>query len=163
MTRPRPEFRWSTLAECRAAGLDDMLALHWEEIEDHRDVSPMAVDWPRYRALEAQGQLKIGALWLGADLIGYNAFFVHAPLHSRNTLWAIGDVLWLDPDHRKGWAGVRLVREAERGLKDMGAKVILYAVKEDADLAGKRQRDIAGKLLARLGYAPFERSWSKVL
>lgn len=150
--------------EARAAGLDDMLALHWEEIEDHREVSPIDPDWSRYKALERAGQLKIGALFVGAKMVGYNIFFVYAPLHSRSTTWAISDVLWLDPDHRRGWAGVKLLKAAERGLRDMGAKVILYSVKDDPpDLASKRQRGTASRLLQRLGYSSFDRSWSKAL
>jgi GNAT superfamily N-acetyltransferase len=160
---PRPEFSWIGIERARDLGLDDMLALHWEEIEDHRDVSPMDVDWPRYKALERAGQLKIGALLLGGRMVGYNVFFLHAPLHSRSTLWAVNDVLWLDPEHRRGWAGVKLLKAAEQGLRKMGAKVILYSAKEAVDLAGKRQRDTAGRLLARLGYSSFDRAWSKAL
>lgn len=158
----QPDFRWSTLADCRAAGLDDLIAAHWEEIEDHRDVSPVAVDWPRYIALERLGQLKMASLWAGGQMVGYASFFVCPPMHSRGTIWAVCDAIYLDPGHRRGWAGVKLIKDAEHGLRAMGARIIMFSVKDD-DLAGKRQRGTAGRLLARLGYSPFDRSWSKVL
>jgi hypothetical protein len=162
MPRPKADFRWSTLAECRAAGLDDLVALHWEEVEDHHDVSPLDMDWPRYADLERRGDLKIGALWSGGDLVGYNVFFVYRPIHFRRTVWAISDGIWLDPAHR-GPAGIRLIVEAEQGLREMGARVILYSVKDGDDLSSKRHRGSVGELLRRLGYVSFDRSWSKAL
>lgn len=156
-------FAWITIAEARAAGLDDMLALHWEEIEDHKDVSPFDPNWPAYVNLERLGQLKVGALRRGGEMIGYNIFFLYPPLHHRSTVWAISDVLYLDPEHRRGWAGVKLIKEAEAGLKAMGARVILYGVKEDRNLSRSRSHDSVGQLLSKLGYASFDRSWSKAL
>lgn len=159
-------FRWISLAHAQAFGIADLIAMHWEDIEDHRDVAPLDIDWSRYRVLEKVGQLKIGGLFApafdGETLVGYNIFFVHPLLHHRSTLWAISDGMYLDPEHRRGAAGIQLITEAEAGLRAAGAKVILYSVKAD-DLAGKRQRGIAGKLLPRLGYQPFDQSWSKVL
>lgn len=157
------DFRWATLAEVRAAGADDLAVFHWEEVESHQDVSPIDMDWQGYLALERQGRLKIGSLWLGPKLIGYASFFLYCPLHHRRTLWAISDAIYVDPDHRKGWAGVKLVKESERGLKGFGAKVILYSVKTDRNLSRKRDRDSVGLLLERLGYGSFDQSWSKAL
>lgn len=156
------EFGWITLAEARRDGLDDLVALHWEAIEDFRDVSPLDVDWPQYAALERAGRLKIGGLYAGGRMVGYASFFLHAPLHSRSTLWAINDAIWLDPDHRRGWAGVKLVKACERGLRGMGARIIMYSTKPD-DLAGNRARGTAGRLLERLGYGLVDTAWAKAL
>ena len=162
-TNPKLEFRWATLAEVRAAGADDLAVLHWEEIEGHHDASPIDIDWKGYAALERAGTLKIASLWKGDRLIGYNVFFVYRPLHSRTTLWAISDVLYVDPEHRRGWTGVKLLKESELGLKAMGAKVILYSVKTNRNLSLKRDRDSVGLLLEKLGYGSFDQSWSKSL
>lgn len=161
--RTKLEFRWTTLAEVRAAGADDMAIFHWEEVESHHNASPIDMDWPGYLALERQGRLKIASLWKGERLIGYSSYFVYCPLHSRRTLWAISDAIYVDPEHRRGWAGVKLLKEAELGLKAMGAKVILYSVKTDRNLSRKRDRDSVGLLLEKLGYGSFDQSWSKAL
>ena len=159
----RVEFRWVTLAEARAAGADDLTALHWEEIEHHKDAAPLDIDWASYRDMERNGRLKIGSVWSGGAMIGYNAFFVWKPLHHRSTLWAVSDVIYLDPAHRQGWAGVKLIKEAERGLKAMGVRIVLYSVKPDRNLKRSRVRDSISLLLQRLGYGAFEVSWTKVL
>lgn len=157
------EFAWASIAEARAAGLDDLLALHWEEIEHHQDVSPMAVDWPGYQVMERTGRLKLGLARIGGELVGYNIFFVHRPMHSAGTPWAFSDVLYLDPAHRRGWNGVKLIKQAEADLRAAGARVVVYGVKPDRNLSSRRHGDTISGLLSRLGYRPFETSWSKAL
>ena len=156
-------FEWLSVDRARNLGLDDLLVLNWEEIEDHKDVSPFDPDWPAYQALDRRGALKLGGLLQDGKLIGYNIFFLHKPLHHRSTLWAISDLVYLAPEHRAGRNGLFLLVEAEKRLREMGAKVILYGVKEGVDLSLKRDRGSVGALLAKMGYGSFDRSWSKAL
>lgn len=149
------------LDTARATGLDDLLALDFDELEGHQDVSPLDVNWPAYYGLERAGVLKILALRRAGALIGYNIFFLQPPLHSRRTLWAVNDVLYLTPEERRGWTGVFLVRRSEQMLREMGARVIMYASKPD--LSSKRHRDSVGRLFARLGYGVFDHTWTKAL
>ncbi len=160
---PTCSFEWLSIERARSLGLDDMLVLNWEEIEGHKDASPFDPDWAGYRDLERRGVLKLGGLLLGGALIGYNIFHLHKPLHHRGTLWAVNDLVYLDPEHRRGRTGVFLITEAERRLKDLGARVILYGAKEDRNLSPKRDRDSVGLLLEKMGYRSFDRSWSKAL
>lgn len=152
-------FDWVSIAKARNLGLDDLLALNWEEIEDHKDVSPIDINWRGYADLERQGILKLGALTLDGKLIGYNIFFVNCPLHHKSTLWAISDLVYLDPAHRKGRTGVFLFTEAERKLADFNVKIILYGVK----LSIKPGRGSVGALLQKLGYRSFDQSWTKTV
>jgi len=161
MRNPDVRFEWVALNWALDRGLEDLMQAHWEEIEDHQDVAPLDVDWRQYHQLAASGFLKLRGALCGDDLIGYNAFFVHATLHHASTLWAVNDGIFLDPAHRRGDTGKRLITETEDALKELGVRIILYSVKDD--FAGKRQRGNAGRLLARLGYQTFDRSWSKVL
>lgn len=151
-------FEWASIDKARDLGLDDMLALNWEEVEDHKDVSPLDINWRAYRDLERQGILKLGILLKDGLLIGYNIFFVNCPLHHRSTLWAISDLIYLDRS-AKHPAGLLLITEAERRLRELGVKVILYGVK----LSPQRGRGSVGQLLAKLGYGSFDQSWSKTL
>lgn len=163
MTQSNLSFSWDSIDRARDRGFDDMLALNWEEIEGHKEVSPFDPDWPAYRDLEKRGVLKLGVLCAGIQMIGYNVFFVNKPLHHRSTVWAINDLLYLEPEHRLGRNGIFLVTEAERRLRELGAKVILYGVKTDRNLSPKRERDSVGLLLEKLGYGSFDQSWSKAL
>lgn len=159
----KPEFRWGTITEARAAGFEDLLFLNWEELEHHKDVSPLDVNWPAYLAYEKAGHYKLGLLRLDGELIGYSGFFVQPPLHHRSTLWAVNDMVYLAPEHRRGLTGAYLIREAERLLKAMGARVIMYGAKPDHNLDSKRDRDSVSLLLQKLGYGAFEHTWSKAL
>lgn len=145
-----------TIDQLRASGFDDLLVAHYEEVEDPH--SPMAVNWPAYYGLERQGVLQVFALRRDGRLIGYSSWFVQPPLHHRGTLWAVCDAVYVDPDERRGWAGVKLIRGAEQMLREQGAKVVSYNVKPDLD--GKRGRDSVGHLLRRLGYRLAEECWA---
>jgi hypothetical protein len=150
-----------TLDQLRADGFDDLLADNFAEVETHQDVSPLDVNWPAYYGLARSGILKCFALRRGGALVGYNLFFLQPTLHSRRTVWAVNDLVYLIPEERRGWAGVRLIRGTEQLLREAGAKVILYGSKPD--LSSKRHRDSVGKLFARLGYGVFDHNWSKAL
>jgi hypothetical protein len=71
-------------------------------------------------------------------------FFVTPHLHYRTTIFAVNDVLYVDPAHRGSRAGVGLIKESERILKACGAQKVIWHVKQDiCDF---------GPLLRRLGY-----------
>jgi GNAT superfamily N-acetyltransferase len=160
---PRVHFAWETVAAARAAGIEDLLALNWEEVEDHKAVSPLAIDWSAYQQLERQGVLRVGLMRQAGQLVGYNVFFVKPTLHHRDTVWAVNDLVYLEPEARRGMSGVLLIVEAERMLREEGVKVVLYGVKTGPDLGETRGRGSVAELLAKLGYGAFDTSWSKVL
>ncbi len=157
-------LEWGTIAEARAAGIEDMLALQWEEIDDERERIPLAIDWPSYFAVERQGFLKVLLLRKDGQLIGYSVWFVRKPLHHRLATWAINDFVYVEPEHRKGRTGVFLIKEGERMLRTLDVQVINYNVKPEREKGGlgyQRGRDSVGFLLARLGYAHTESAWTK--
>lgn len=158
-----PLFAWETLDAALADGLADLVALHWEEAATDKDAFPMAPDWPGYRATERAGALKILTFRRGAALLGYNIFFVQPTLHHRNSLWAINDLIYLDPDHRRGLAGARLIREAEARLRLLGVKKIAYASKPHVHLGHGKVGATLGDLLVKLGYKHAESIFDKVL
>lgn len=151
----------ATLDALRADGFDDLLVENFAETGMHDDVSPLAVNWPAYYGLERSGVLRSFALRRGGRLIGYTLFFLQPTLHSRRTVWAVNDLIWVRPDERRGRAGVTLIRRSEQLLREAGARVILYASKPD--LSNKHGYDSVGRLFAKLGYGPFDHSWSKEL
>lgn len=152
-----------SLDALRAEGVEDLVATQWEEVEDHHERCPLAIDWPAYYAMERAGIFKALALRRGSRLIGYSSWFIKPLLHHRLTTWAVCDILYVDPTSR-GRAGVTLIRGAEPVLRDLGAQVILYTVKPSkGDLDDTRPRDRVGALLRRLGYSLAEESWARWL
>lgn len=160
---PRVHFAWETVAAARAAGIEDLLALNWEEVEDHKAVSPLAIDWSAYQQLERQGVLRVGLMRQAGQLVGYNVFFVRPTLHHRDTVWAVNDLVYLEPEARRGMSGVLLVTEAERLLREEGVKVVFYCSKLGPDLGEPRGRGSVAQLLTGLGYGAYETTWLKAL
>lgn len=157
---------WATLAEGRAEGLDDLIALNWEEVESANPKMSLHVNWNAMRSLERAGVLKSMILRRDGQFIGYSAYYVQPVLHHASTVWAVADVVYVDPDHRAGWAGVYIIRQGEKMLRDLGVKVLYIAVKQvkqRSDLGYKRGRDSVGLLLQRLGFERFEEAWVKYL
>lgn len=159
----RPEIVWSSIDFGLERGLEDMLTLDWEEVENGRDDTPLAINWPHYRRLEREGVLRPAYMLAGGKLIGANIWFVHCPPHHSLTKWAVNDLIYLDPEHRRGFNGVRLISECESPLRDLGVKLILYTVKLHRRLGPESNRGSVGMLLRRLGYEPFEESFAKRL
>lgn len=78
-----------------------------------------------YEILESTGQWRCCAAYEGNLLVGFVAVLASEHFHYGVRV-ASCETLWLSKEHRKGPAGLRLIREAKRLAKDMGA-VALYA------------------------------------
>lgn len=159
----KSDLRWGTIQEARDLGIEDMLALHWEEIELNQETVPLAINWSAYRDLERRGILKTLLMLIGGRLIGYSVFFVQPTLHHMSTRWAVNDILYLEPERRKGLAGARLVRGAEPMLAELGVEMVIYTVKMTGNLRSNRRDGSVGELLKKLGYSPYEATFTKPL
>lgn len=146
-------YQQEFLASCRAEA-EPLLARHWEEIALHRDLIPLAPDWDAYAELEAAGVLRIFTARCAEALVGYFAVFVRPHLHYRHHVYAFNDVLFLAPEHRKGWTAAGLIRFAETCLREDGVTVLVVNTKRH------RPFDV---LLDRLGYGAAETVYQKVL
>ncbi len=69
----------------------------------------------------------------GVTLVGYSAFYVIRSMHYRDHVFAMNDVIYLDPKER-GLDGIGLVVWAERVLAEMKVSKVFYHVKTDAVL-----------------------------
>jgi len=131
-----------TLARVRADA-EPLLRQHYEEIALYKERVPLAPDWGRYEHLEATRSLPIYTARRDGRLIGYSVFLLSYHLHYVHTLVAANDILYLDPEHRKGTTGIKLIKYSEAELKKLGVDRILWHVKFDHDFR---------KILHRLGY-----------
>ena len=147
------EFRWQRFSEI-AHELPALFEKHHRELWLYPDV-PMDPDWDRYYALDIGGTLRVLTVRDNGILVGYLFGLFGPHLHSRNTLHAGVDMLWLDPVYRQGWTGVRLFKEFLRGCEEAGAVVANVHVR--TNFAGGR----VGTLLLRLGFTAIEVNYSR--
>jgi GNAT superfamily N-acetyltransferase len=147
------EYGRITLAQFRVA-CPALLQEHYEELTLNKEVSTLAPDWAAYEKLEKTNRLFFMAAFDGGDMIGYTVFIVGSHMHYRGLCCAHNDVLFLQKDYRKGFTGVRLIRETEKALAALGVRKLYWHIKAGTTLE---------KLLPRLGYEHEEQVVAKIL
>jgi hypothetical protein len=131
----------------------DLLAAHWEEVAHDKDARELDVHWEAFEALEAAGQLFLMTVRHSGALVGYVAAFLRPHLHSRKTMSAYVDALFLSPVARKGSkAGARLLKHTDTALSGL-ADFIYWHVKPEKDFGPILQRS--------LGYHYVEAVWGR--
>lgn len=161
---PEVVFALENIQTAMADGLEDLLVEHWQEVEQHQDVMPLAVNWPLYLMLERTGIYKAVSARRGRKLIGYAAYFVQPPLHHSQSTWAVNDVLYVDPAYRRGLTGVRLLEAAEGFMRELGAKLITQEDRKiPANSTEAKPSATLGDLLSRRGYFLAGRVYAKLL
>ena len=115
----KQEFLALCQSEC-----SDLIREHWEEIAVNKDKIKLNPDWDFYHALEEQDKLRIFTARDEGNLVGYFVTILSYNPHYKDHLFAVNDVLFLSKEYRKGFAGVRLVKFAEKCLKEDGVSVL---------------------------------------
>lgn len=152
---------WASLDALLGAGVEDLLFQNWEEVEVTKDEIPLSVDWDHYRAQERLGTFRVIAAHVGSELVGYSAWFINCHTRHKDHLFAICDEIYLVPERRRGWNGVRLIRTGERLLRERGVRLIQYGERFTVHL-GARGATL-GDLLKILGYKHTENVWTKMV
>lgn len=131
-----------------------LLELHWEEIALNKHAIKLNPDWDAYYQLEDTGHLKIFTARSDGKLVGYFVVICRNHLHYKDDVFAFNDVLYLHKDYRKGLAGAKLMKFAEKCLKEDGISVLVVNTKRHKPF------DI---LLSWLGYKHAENVYTKLL
>jgi GNAT superfamily N-acetyltransferase len=131
-----------------------LLELHWKEIALNQDKIKLNPDWDAYHNLELTGNLKIFTARSGEELVGYFVVMLNNNIHYKDHVFASNDVIYLHKDYRKGFAGIRLIKFAEKCLKEDGVSVLLINTKSHKPF---------DKVLERLKFKPIERVFSKFI
>lgn len=153
------DLTWESLQRLLDEGLAELIFAHWEEVGVDKDVVQFDPDYEHFLRLEKAGSFKIMAMRRLDKLIGYNGFLIHPHPHYRKVLHALNDVIYVDPEER-GRSGVRMIKTAEHDLFEWGVKRIMYHSKEHVKVGSKD--GTLGDLLALLGYAKMESTYTKV-
>ena len=131
-----------------------LLVKHWEEVALNKEKIKLDPDWEAYEKLEDVGCLKIFTCRDKGRLIGYFAVLASPHLHYKSNTFANNDVIYVDPDYRKGWVGIKLIKFAEKCLREDGVDIL--------HINTKIKRDFS-RVLERMGYAVVEKIYGKAL
>lgn len=127
-------------ADCQALWRE-----HYEELATQKTEMRMNPDVPAYEHLQASGQLHILVVRDHGAMVGYFLSVVRKHLHYADVLCGFEDAYFLSATHRKGMAGVRLIREWEACMRRRGVQKIFIMTKPFLDM---------GPLFKRLGFTP---------
>lgn len=127
---------------------------HWEEIALNKSAIKLNPDWDAYHNLEDNGILKVFTARFDGELIGYFVVLIRNHIHYKDHVFAANDVLFLKQEYRKGLTGAKLMKFAEKCLKEDGVSVLVVNTKRHKPF---------DKLLEWLGYSHVENVYSKYL
>lgn len=134
--------------------IQPLLEKHWEEVAHNKDKIKLEPSWEAYKALDEIGVVKIFTARQGPRLVGYFALLVSPNLHYASHTFAVNDVIFVDPRYRKGSVGMKLMKFAEKCLKEDGVSLMIVNTKLKKNF---------GPLLERLGYTPTEINYTKYI
>ena len=147
------QFQQEFLATC----FDEakwLFELHYAEIALNQDVLKLNPDTEQYEDAEKFGALRIFTARDDGKLVGYFAVLVTRSMHYADHIYATNDVIFLHPDHRKGYTASNLIKFAAECLAQDGVSMLFVNTKLH------RPFDI---LLRRLGFDHVENVYSKRL
>ena len=134
--------------------IEPLLNSHWEEIALNKEKIKLNPDWDAYESFEYQDKLKIFTARDEGQLVGYFVVIVGTNIHYKDHLFASNDIIYLSPEHRKGFTGIRLIKFAEKCLKQDGISVLTINTKVHQPF---------DKLMDFLKFRKIERVYSKYL
>lgn len=127
-----------------------LIRKHFAEIALFQDI-PLDPNYEAYALVEKVGALRIfTARSDEGELQGYAFFFVRQHIHSKNSIQATQDLLFIDPNHRG--AGLKFIRFCEGELKQEGVDVIYQTVTTRCNFE---------LMLVRLGYELTEKIYTR--
>ena len=146
-------YQQESIASCKGE-IEYLLYEHWEEIALNKEVIKLNPDWDAYYELEDTGSLKIFTARSDGNLIGYFVVVCRNHLHHIDHIFAFNDLIYLRKGHRKGFTGAKLMKFAEKCLKEDGISVMIVSTKRHKPF---------DPLLEWLGYEHTENIYSKLL
>lgn len=151
--KPIVQIQSESYSDELIAEMEPMLRAHWQEIATFKDKIPLDPDFPMYAKLDAMGKLLCLTARMDGRLVGYCVTFLTRSGHYKSTLSGLNDVIYVDPDYRSGTLGLRLIREAETRMENLGVVKPIWHVKPGTTMHS---------LMLRLGYVEDEIMMAKV-
>lgn len=133
--------------------LASLLQAHWEEIARNKGINVLNPDYERYYQAQDNDSLRIFTARDEGVLIGYSIFFISRNAHYQDSIQAVNDIIYIDPNQR-GFASIRLLQFAEQQLLEDNVDIIHMHMKIEHDHP---------KLFKFLGYEDAEIVREKVI
>ena len=146
-------FHVEQLKDCASEAMP-LIEAHWQEIALHQDTIQLNPNWQQYFRLEEEGKLHVYTAREDDKLVGYFVMIVVPHLHYSDHSFAHNDVIYVDPEYRKGFTAWRLIKFATEQLELAGVSVMMINIKRHKPF---------DKLLQRLGFTETESIYSKRL
>src|SRR5215471_5386034 len=106
--------------------LDLLLHDYFERTIAQQGQPKLDMDWSSLGKLETSGHVVLMAARQEDKLVGFALYFLHMHTHHRGVLFALCDILAVNPDHRGQGVATELVLRAERLLRSMGVEYIIH-------------------------------------
>lgn len=107
-----------------------LLAEHHKELALYQDDIPLNPDYELFgRADDAGMAITIIARDAAGKLVGYAYYFLKKHQHYLEHAWAVSDLFWLAPEHRRLGNGKALFKFIETELTAAGADVMHTTLK----------------------------------
>ena len=136
MNFAQESFSWKLVEEIKPLLVD-----HHEEVPGVN--APLDPDFLVYATCEKIGVLRIFTVRDDLKLVGYQIFMVSKHPHSKDSLQANQDILYLSPDSRKGLLGYRFIKWCASQLINEGVKVVHQHISAKNNF---------GRILERIGF-----------
>jgi len=130
-----------------------LLQSHYEEIARNKDKIKLNPNYDIYRSMDTAGLLHVVTVRDNEVLAGYFICVIMPNLHYQDCIVATNDILFISKPYRKGSLAMKMLKYAEKTLKERGADRIVINMKLAHDF---------GVLLERLGYVEIERVYEKM-
>jgi len=132
-----------------------LLEKHWRAISNSPDKIILKPDISKYQILQDGKLLRNIIAYDGEKMVGYVIIFLAPHMHYSDDVFAMVDVIFVDPEYRNSKVGIVLINNAERLCREEGASVLSYHTKP----AHKAIETI----LYRKGFSHFENIIGKIL
>lgn len=153
--RPDLKVQWERFSRIFRE-IAPLTRVNWDEsgmLTDRLDFDP---DWDRYLEFERAGILHILTARKSGKLIGYVVALLHPHIEHASVPCATIKTVWLAKEERSGTLGIRLLKQAFRGLENSGARIFMVADKGHKNGA-------LGRILRGMGFAKDETIYAKVI
>lgn len=147
------KYRQEFLDDVRGE-VEALIQDHYDEVYPVRDVFDWDMDWDSYEKLEEHGLLKIFTARDNGELAGYLWVLITPNLHSKGSVLACDDGLFVAKEYRCKSVAKDLIQFVETCLKEDGVKVL--------HIVGTTEKPIDA-LMQRMGYTAIETKFQKVL
>ena len=134
--------------------MKSLLQVNYEETGIYNDKINLEVMWDQYLKLDELDIIHLVIARKEGEMIGYYACFIQPHLHYASELFSANDTMFILPEYRKGFTGIKLIKEAEKQMRERGVSVMSIHFKTYAPF---------DKILERLGWDYSERLYTKYL